>query len=73
VRPGNIFAQPWAKLDAPKAGKVIVFERADWTWFPPYTTSITGADEYVRVGAGHNSICRAGEVINRIAREVKAL
>jgi hypothetical protein len=73
VRPGNIFAQPWAKLDAPKAGKVIVFERTAFTWFPPYTTAVKAANEYVRVDAGHNSICRDKGVIERIVAEVTKL
>ena len=64
---------PWAKQTAPKAGKVIVFERSAFTWFPPYTTKIESANEYVRVGAGHNSICRDKGLIQRIVAEVKGL
>jgi hypothetical protein len=73
VKPGNVFAQPWAKLESPKAEKVVVFERTAFTWFPPYTTTVKAANEYVRVNAGHNSICRDKGVIERIVSEVKAL
>jgi hypothetical protein len=73
VRPGNVFSQPWAKLDEPKANKVLLFERTAFTLFPPYRTTGKAANEYVRVDAGHNSICRDKGVIDRIVSEVKAL
>jgi hypothetical protein len=73
VKPGNVWGQPWATMRSPKAERVIVFERAAFTWFPPYTTAVKAANEYVRVDAGHNSICRDKGVIERIVSEVKAL
>jgi hypothetical protein len=71
VKPGNVFAQPWATMRAPKAEKVVVFERTR-NWFWPFTTRILGV-EPVPIDAGHNSICRDKGVIDRIVSEVKAL
>ena len=65
---------PFAERHEPKAKRVVVFERSDWSRvLPPYTVKVNGASQIVNVRAGHNSICRDAGLIQRIVAEVKAL